>query len=404
MDNNITRRPPAQLSLVSADHYVPPPGVWAPAIGYKVLGALGVLVAASFVLPFEHTVRASGVVRPAGENSLLQSQLSARVEKVLVRPNQMVRAGQPLVILDRTSLLAKERQLLTEAGQLNQRIAEAKRQRDEALGQVGSAQQSTAAQIEASMGDVAKSRAALSLAANEMRRFTELSKVGAVPLLLAEEKATKHLMTISELRQSQLSVLRQRAEAESEVARLRQSTSSVLSLLADLSSQAAGLRQQLEEVRRGLRASVLRSPFTGSVLSLNVKHSAEVVSPGDVVAAVAPLRAALQVQVTVPSNEISRVKPGSKAYLRVAGCSPSDFGLLPARVDAVAADVSASASAKQSSEAQYLVTIKPDASTLRRGTRSCQLRYGMSLNADILTQRTTVMGFLLGKLRLIPQA
>jgi HlyD family secretion protein len=333
----------------------------------------------------------------------LQSQLSGRIEKVLVRPNQIVRAGQPLVTLDRSSLLAKQRQLLIGDRQLQQRITESIRQHDDALGQIESARRSNSAQINASKGEVAKSQAALALAATEMRRFAELSKVGAVPQLLAEEKSTKHLISISELRQSQLAVTRQRAEAESELARLRQATSSLSSLLADLSSQSAGVRQQLDEVGRALASSVIRSPFAGSVLSLNVKHPAEVVSPGDVVAAVAPLRAPLQVQVTVSSSEISRVKSGSKAYLRVAGCSASDFGLLPARVEAVAADVSPAATSKQSpqSQSQYLVTIKPGAASLRRGSRSCQLRYGMNVQADILSQRTTMMAFLLSKLRLI---
>ena len=183
MDHNITRRPHAPLTLVSSDHYVPPPGVWAPAIGYQVLGALGVLVIASIILPYEHTLRAEGVVRPAGENSILQSQLSGRVEKVLVRPNQMLRAGQPLGTLDRSSLLAKQRQLLIEDRQLQQRIAESMRQRDDAIGQVESARRANSAQIDASKGDVAKSQAALALAATEMRRFAELSKVGAVPQL-----------------------------------------------------------------------------------------------------------------------------------------------------------------------------------------------------------------------------
>lgn len=402
MDQQLAQRGSLELRSLELDHYIPPPGVWAPSIGYKVLGALAILIAASAVLPYEHTIRAPGVVRPDGENSLLQSQLSSRVDRVLVKPNQKVRVGEPLIVLERTSYLDKERQLLLEQSQLRRRIQSAQYQHRDALAQIEAAQQSSSAALQSSGGDVDKSQAALALAVSEMRRFSELSKVGAVPELLAQEKATRHLIAVREFRQSKLAVTRQRAEAQSEIARFRQAASSIQSLLADLQSQSAGLTQQLEEVKRALKASVIRAPFDGSVLSLNVKHSSEVVAPGAVLGAIAPLHAPAQVQVQIGSRDVSRVRPGGKAYLRVAGCPPSDFGLLSARVDSVSADVAKASADQPSSDSHYLVNIKPDSGFLGNGENRCQLRYGMTVNADILAQRTTLMGFLIAKLRLIP--
>jgi HlyD family secretion protein len=400
MDQQLAQRSSSDLHSLELDHYIPPPGVWAPSIGYKVLGALVILLAATVVFPYENTIRASGVVRPDGENSLIQSQLSSRVEKVLVKPNQKVRSGEPMILLERSSLLDKQRQLLLEHSQLRLRIQAAQHQHREALAQIEAARRSTSAVLESSTGDIDKSQAALALATNELRRFEELSKVGAVPELLAREKSTRHLIAVRELRQSQLAVTRQRAEAQSEIARFRQASSSIQSVLADLLSQSAALTQQLEEVRRNLRGTIVRAPFDGSVLSLSVKHPTEVVAPGTVLGSIAPLHAPPQVQVRVRSQDVSQVRPGRRAYLRVAGCPPSDFGLLPARVESVSADAAKATGDQPSNDSHYLVTINPDSGFLRKGDKRCQLRYGMSLQADILEARTSFMGFLVRKLRL----
>jgi multidrug efflux pump subunit AcrA (membrane-fusion protein) len=51
----------------------------------------------------------------------------------------------------------------------------------------------------------------------------------------------------------------------------------------------------------------------------------------------------------------------------------------------------------------YEVTIQPDRRELGKGQERCALRIGMDLQADVMTKRSTIMGFLLSKLRLAAQ-
>jgi multidrug efflux pump subunit AcrA (membrane-fusion protein) len=49
----------------------------------------------------------------------------------------------------------------------------------------------------------------------------------------------------------------------------------------------------------------------------------------------------------------------------------------------------------------YVVTLRPDHTQLRSSSRSCELRLGMDLRADITTRVETVLQFLLRKSRLL---
>lgn len=211
MDNSLATHAPTQLATVATDQYLPPPGPWAQRIGLQVLVAIGVLFSAAAVLPFEQTVRSQGVVRPSGENSVVQSRLAGKVQRVLMRPNQQVRAGQVLAVLDQGSLVLRQRQARQELAQVEEQIRQTQQQQDQLQAEMSSNGLVGQALIASSRGDVAKARAALALAGEEMRRYRDLARQGAVPQLLSREKITGHLVAISEMRQAELSVAQQRA-------------------------------------------------------------------------------------------------------------------------------------------------------------------------------------------------
>jgi hypothetical protein len=49
------------------------------------------------------------------------------------------------------------------------------------------------------------------------------------------------------------------------------------------------------------------------------------------------------------------------------------------------------------------VSITPNSSELKQGNRRCALKHGMDLNADVMTARSSIMGFIFKKLRLLGQ-
>ena len=106
----------ATTSLIPAesDDFLPSLGRWSHTLGQKVfIGAAASLLALA-IWPWRETVRAAGVIRPAGENTIVQSQLDGALATVWVKENQQVRKGQALAALDRERLSDERRQLESE--------------------------------------------------------------------------------------------------------------------------------------------------------------------------------------------------------------------------------------------------------------------------------------------------
>lgn len=76
-------------------------GTW---IHWATLFTVVLLAAFCCGIKFETAVRAPGVVRPTTEQLSLRTSVAGKVSKVLVRDNQQVTAGQPLVALTTTRL------------------------------------------------------------------------------------------------------------------------------------------------------------------------------------------------------------------------------------------------------------------------------------------------------------
>lgn len=406
MEHSIVKANAGALVVAEVDQFLPPPGPWARSIGQHVVVASGVILLASCVLPFEQTVRAKGVVRPSGDNTLIQSDQPGRIARVLVRANQRVAAHQILAVLDRHPLEGRQRQLEQELRQVQTQRLNTRAQEQQLQAELLSNQLLNRAAIDMSRGDVAKANASLRFANTEMTRYRELAKVGAVPQLLSQEKAANFLIITNELRQARYGVAQQQAKLLVERARLFQQRNGLQSQLAEQERQALGLSRELADVKRILSNTAVRAPMAATVVRTSLNHVGQVVNAGEVIAELAPTHAPLLVKALVPAKDVAAVRPQQKTYLRVGACPYSRFGLLTGRIKQVAPDTMdapAGAAAAPSGGPFYEVTIQPDRRELGKGQERCALRIGMDLQADVMTKRTTIMGFLFSKLRLAAQ-
>lgn len=402
---------PPTLMPVSGEDFLPAPGPWARALGAQLLLLLLAVGGALALWPMRETVRAEGIVRPHGENTLVQSERGGTLAAVLVQPNARVQAGQVLARFDNQALEVERQQLQLDLETLEQQVHHA-RQAQESLQRQADALATMARSLtEASRQAVDQARTRLAFEERESQRYRTLLESGAVPRSLVDEREARRLIGAAEVHRSLQGVSEQEARGASELARLRQSAVQARSAADDLQRQLGQRRARLQQVERELALGTVRAPIDGSVVSTALRHGGQVLEPGAVLAVLAPTSHALRVQAQVPADAISQVRAGQQASLRVAACPTSEFGVLQAQVVSVAADAlplpppgaeGPTAAAQNGTPAPggYGLELKPEGDALSSAQGRCPLRLGMQIRADVVTRRTTVLAFLVNKLRL----
>ena len=384
---------PLQLPAMDSDDLLPSPAAQSSALVRQVLLLLGAGALAVAVWPMHETVKAPGIVRPEGENTLLQSEAGGRVAQVWLRPNQQVRRGQVLAVIDGSGLRSEEKQLHQEIAALQRQAHQAQEEQRSLNAQVQALEELASSLTEASRRSVEQAKAGLLFEQRQVQRYAALVQAGAVPQQLVEEKQVRQLISQAELSKAMEGVSEQRTRGASELARLRQSASQARMSADEWNKQLAQRQARLEQVRRLLLQTIVRAPISGSVLQTPLRHAGQVLPAGSTLAVLAPSAARFTLQLLVPSDAISQVRSGQQASVRLAACPSAEFGVLQARVRSVGADT-------QGAGSGYSVELQPQASSLASRQGRCSLKPGMRLSGDVVTRRTTVLAFLLNKLRL----
>jgi HlyD family secretion protein len=396
---------------VDGEDFLPGPGPWVSALGRQLILLFLLGFGAMAVWPMRETVRAFGVVRPTGENNVIQSEQGGTLQRVLMRPNQVVQPGDLLAVFDSRSVQAERQQLRNELATLERQEQQARAEQRSLDAQFTALNGITTSLTESSRRNVEQARASLNFENSELRRYRSLLESGAVPRSLVDEKQARQIMGEAEVLKAMQGVSEQRARGLSELARLNQSASQSRSSADELSKQVAQRHARLVQVQRAIDFATVKSPIHGAVVSTNLRHSGQVVQPGEVMAVLAPLSQHYQAKLQVPADSISHIQVGQQATLKISACPTSEFGVMSAVVrnlsaDTVPAPVQAgSAMAAQSpllgrGTSAYEVVVEPKYTSLKGRQGNCQLRLGMEVSADIVTRRTTVFAYLMNKLRI----
>ncbi len=363
-----------QLRPASVQEFLPSVRPWVRLAGVVLVGSFVAGVALMAVWPYRVVVRAAGSVRPSGETSLVHAPRDGRVREIRIQPNQEVERGEVLAVMDPADLEGRELKLRQGGTSLDDQLAAQRRENTAAL---------QAARLE-----VEKARATLDLARSEYQRYSQLVSSGAASREQMEEKRASLSVAASNLAKAQRDVEQQQSRGETALARLGQ--------------QQVENQAERAQLSRDLGRQLIRAPVGGVIFSLALRNPLQVVTAGQELAQIAPEGAPYLAKVQVSSADIANVEVGQRADLRLAGCPFPDFGTLRAEVVSVAPDAAAVPSAPGGAGASgYAVTLRPEQTQLRSSSRSCELRLGMDLTADITTRVETVLQFLLRKTRLL---
>jgi HlyD family secretion protein len=429
-----------QCHLLTEDEFLPSLSPWVTfgGMGLIVLFSVAILVAS--VAKFSDTIKASAVMRPVGELRVAQSSVEGVIEQIYVQENQVIRKGDIVARLDDSRLRSKISQLYTEMQQAtmqvfqinsqiksidSQMVAETNMMNRMVAASEASVleQQNNYANLKAStLADYEEASASLSLASQEMESYRALEAAGAVPKLAVRQKESaveeasarvrklRALMnpTSAPIVRAKESVLQEQARGEAALAGLKQQRDQFFQNRIAGQNQVQRSQIEIRQAEKEIKGTIVRATADGTILQLNLRNPGQVVQAGQAIAQIAPPNYSLLIKAQVNSGDINKVGKGAEVQMRVNGCPYTEYGTLKGIVSNISADTVAAASSPISNDSPasqkpsvYEVTIQPKALFLGKGQDICRLKFGMDGRVDIITQKETVLTFILKKAKLL---
>jgi HlyD family type I secretion membrane fusion protein len=250
-------------------------------------------------------------------------------------------------------------------------------------------------------GQIAGVEAEFDIQRTQLQRYQEASSSNAISLNRREELQRENLRleaAISQLegetriQSAQLDQLDQREEEL--VAQYRREAA--LRLEEQLTERAA-LTQTRDQLEARLERTVIRVAVTGVVNGLSVQNLGEVVAAGEVLAEIVPAGARNFAEIEIAADRIGGVSVGSEASLKILTFDFTRYGDITARVERI----SPSSFQKENGDSVFRVRLGFDNAASRSGGPRHEVSPGMTVVADIKSERRTILSYLLKPVRVI---
>jgi HlyD family type I secretion membrane fusion protein len=408
--------------------------------GLSLVTMFGVGLGLTSLINYNVTVKTPSTVRPAGETRIAQTAIAGRVQQILVKPNQTVKQGDAIAIMDDFELKRQQNQLQDNIQQNQRQLLNTQQQIRQIERQINYENligdrnvevarhnyQATLREYQdrevIAIANLQEAESALSYAQEEFKRYQSLTKVGAISLQQAKEKEQAVITNYARLKKARAeqnpsaaeamialeNIKRERQRSLANLAVLVQEKQQLINNRIELGKQIYQAQQELEQLKAQVQKTVIRSPITGTILELKVRNPGQVIASGDIIAQISPQNTPLVVKSQVGVDDISKVTicresviahcQQGKVQMKVSAYPFTDYGVLPGAVRSISADT---LNTESNSTPYYEVTIEPERSQMTRDGKLYPIQPGMSVSSSIIAQEDTLMKFLLRKTRLI---
>lgn len=335
----------------------------------------------AFRAPLAAAVIAQGSFVATGKNKVIQHLEGGIIEEIVVGEGDKVHTGDPLVYLDETAALARERELFQRQARLeavNARLQAEYLRADTIAFPPLLSERASDAEIAAIMenqklnfatsrsklaGDISLYRS--NIAALEIRAEgyeTQLASVERQLAILADDLAIKEELRNSGLiREPEVNALRRAmAEAEGQIGRVSAEISESRQVIAkheqeieqtrNAYAQAAldemqaiqaeldSVREQSRSAENVLRRASIVAPVDGTILRLYYSTPGGVIESGKPIAEILPDGQPLIIEAQVPRVNIDSVRVGQPATVRLTALNRRTTPVLKGEVFYVSAD------------------------------------------------------------------
>lgn len=367
-------------------------------------------VAIASLTTFARIEQAPGTIRPNQAVSKVFAPRAGVVIAMKVTEGSEVKAGQPL------ALISIEQRGEDNRAHSNEGLAAVEVQKRLNLGQVelerdqlGARRRNLVASIRA-ISDQERELAAQaelqqSTIESVKRTFDQLDQLierGFVSRLDYERRRQSYLSELRQLRALNQQAAALRAERIGLQGELAQLPLASAAKVAEL--QSSGQKLVEEEARiRDENSYVITAPTSGRVVALQI-FDGKFVDGGKPLLAIVPKGSKFEAEVFVPGRAMGLLKEGQEVQVLLDAFPYQEYGSLPGRVDQISRTLLAPNELDTTldlDEPAYRVRVQLDAQYLMAGGQRLPLQPGMTLKANLVLERRSLLRWLSGPLRAI---
>jgi len=187
---------------------------------------------------------------------------------------------------------------------------------------------------------------------------------------------------------ARLTKLREELQTTREELRQQLATHGPVASSLEQQNRIARLETEISSTELSLKQTTITAPVGGVVTSLNVRSAGTVLQAGQAVSSIAPAGVRLVVEAHVPNKDMTFIEKGLPAKLKFDAFPYQDYGVVESRV----VEVSPDSQEDKEHNSFYKVTILPL-------NQPFKMRPGLTLSAEIITERRTVMSLILEPFR-----
>lgn len=369
------------------------------------LGLLLTLALAVWLVLGHYTrrVHVSGVLSPVGGLAPLESSTPGIITRVLVQEGDAVSAGTPLLLITQeetaattgdtrksiSEALQQSQTSLAEDVQLTSRSADDQRR---TLISDHASLQRQLAQIDDQISIWRASSDRQGAILEKIHTKLAAGVVSDVQLEEMESQQDNARGQVSSLQRDRLQLAQQIAENE---AQQRQVPIDAQQKRSDFQRKILDSKQILLQTEAD-RLIVVRSQVGGTIANLLV-HPGQSVTTGRSLLTIVPKDARMQAELLVPSQALGFLKEGDRVILHYAAYSYQKFGSGDGRIYRISKsamnsdDVRIQSEAQSGSDPMYRVIVNLDRQTISAYGEERNLTSGMSLDADIMVERRSML-------------
>lgn len=401
-----------------------------------VFVTFGIFGSWAALAPLSNAVHGSGVVTVQNYRKTVQHLEGGIVKELLARDGDLVKKGDPLVVLDESQLSAeyestrnqlivaryKEARLRAERDGLDSipLVTMEGTDSDRAKEAMAGEQQVFMARRYSLQGEIAVNRERIQQMkqqiaglndmigtksgleksyTGEIKQLKELLAEGFVDnqRMLEQERKLDMLKTeVADHRSGITQTKLQIGEAELQIVQLKKKfDSDVAKELSDVQAQVFDLQEKEAALRDRLSRVVIRAPESGMVLDMKVHTIGGVISAATPILDIVPAQSELVVEAKVATHDIDRLELGEKTDIRFSAFNQATTPVIEGTLIRISAD---SLTEERTGDAYYLVRVQVTQDGMKKlGDR--KLHPGMPAEVLINAGDRTMLQYLLKPVR-----